>query len=583
MRFFDLASVFEKIEATSSRLEMTSIFAEFLKATPPELADKVVYLAQGSIAPAFEGIDLGIGDKFVMEAISTFSGYTREQIEAMYKKEGDLGQVAFLLAQKKKQTSLYSEELTVEHVYGAFQKIASQGGTGSQGSKIGMLSELLNSATPVEAKYLVRFPTGKLRLGIGDPTILDALSVVGASDKSLRVEIERAYSLCSDLGLVAQMFLTDPKSLSRFRVTPFKPIRPALAERENSSQAIIERMGECSVEAKYDGLRMQVHKDGQKVEIYSRKLEKMTLMFPDIVKAVRQLPQKRLILEGEALAYSDEEDKYFSFQQLMSRKRKYGIGKATEDLPLQLFVFDLMLVEDIDYTLEAYSVRRAKIEDILGLKRGRKPSQDLLLPSARIIARNTEELEEYFQKCLKEGLEGIIAKDQSMPYVAGARKFAWIKLKKSYGSSVDTVDAVVVGYYLGKGQRAEFEFGGLLVAVQNTDTGKLETLARIGSGFSEDEMTSFQAQLEKLKVKEKPKQLVAKVECDFWVEPSVIVTVAFDEITQSPQHTCAFVGGKGLALRFPRMVGVREDKGLAEATTTNEVVEMYGLQKKEKA
>ncbi|MBM3229660.1 ATP-dependent DNA ligase, partial [Candidatus Parvarchaeota archaeon] len=564
-------------------------YAEFLKTIPageiPELADKVVYLTQGSIAPPFEGVDIGIGEKFVMESIATFSGYTRKQIEILYKEKGDLGDVASLLAGKKKQTSLGGAELTVEHVYQSFQKIAAQSGQGSQSSKIGILAELLNSASPVEAKYIVRFPLGKLRLGIGDPTILDALSLIGAQDKSMRQQIERAYNLCSDLGYVAKIFLEDQKSISRLKVTPFKPIRPALAEREISPQAIIERTGECSVEAKYDGLRMQVHKSGDKVEIYSRKLEKMTGMFPDIVKAARGLDERMLIFEGEALAYSPEENKYFSFQQLMQRKRKYDIGKMSQQLPLQMFAFDIMLAGSTDFTLEPYSIRREKLELLLGSTGTKKQDfQGVILPSARIIARSAQELEEYFQKCLSEGLEGVIAKDLRMPYVAGARKFAWIKLKKSYGSSVDTIDAVVVGYYLGKGARSEFEFGGLLVAVQNEQTGALETVAKIGSGFSEEEMRELQERLYASKSREKPKGVESRLEPDFWVEPSMVVTVAFDEISQSSQHTCSIDGeGRGLALRFPRLVGIREDKGTVQATTSAEVLEMFGLQRRAKA
>jgi len=185
-----------------------------------------------------------------------------------------------------------------------------------------------------------------------------------------------------------------------------------------------------------------------------------------------------------------------------------------------------------------------------------------------------------FQESMSSGLEGIMAKDLNAPYTAGKRKFAWIKLKKSYGKAVDTVDGVVVGYYLGKGSRAEFEFGGLLIAVRNEDTGKLETVAKIGSGFTEDEMVSLEKMLDKIKTKEAPEDLVHTIAPDFWVEPKYVVEVAFDEITKSPTHTCGLREGndKGYALRFPRLVQIRKDKGVKDATTTSEVEEMFELQ-----
>ena len=205
-----------------------------------------------------------------------------------------------------------------------------------------------------------------------------------------------------------------------------------------------------------------------------------------------------------------------------------------------------------------------------------------LAPSEQIITDSPKKLEEFFQRCTLEGLEGIIAKDLEQPYVAGARKFAWIKLKKSYGEMADTVDAVIVGYYLGKGSRQEFEFGGLLACVLNEETNELETVAKIGSGFSEDEMKSFEAMLAKIKLAKKPKGVNSKLEPDFWVKPKYVVAVAADEITLSPMHTCGMAGDTGYALRFPRMMALREDKGPEEATTTREIIEMFEMQKRKR-
>ena len=585
MLFSGVAQHFSKIEVTASRLSMSGIISElFLQASPGE-ARQLVYIMEGNVAPSHEGLDVGIGEKFAIRAIAKTSGYTIRQVELDSKKSGDLGATAEALLSKKAQLSLASSENTLEKVYASFLKIARMSGAGSQDAKISVLSELLNGATPLEAKYLVRFCLGKLRLGVGDPSLIDALSMVRHADKTDKIMLERAFNLCSDLGEVAEVYLSG-SDLSRFSAMPFKPIRPALAERLPNADEIIEKLcseGEdeekkpiiarkCAVEAKYDGLRMQVHlKDGH-VEIYSRKLEKMTHMFPEIVEAAAALPAASAIFEGEALAYNMREKRYYSFQQTIQRKRKHGVERMAEEFPLRLFAFDLMYLDD-DLTLTPYLERRKALEKFV---EGNKT----IVPSDLIYTDSPKKLDEYFQRSINEGLEGIIAKDLAQPYVAGARKFAWIKLKKSYGAMADSVDAVIVGYYLGKGAREEFKFGGVLAAVPNDETGALETIAKIGGGFTEDEMTALESALEKLKTKEKPRELISNLEPDFWVVPKIVITVAADEITLSPMHTCGMVGETGYALRFPRMVNMREDKSPADATTVREVISMFEMQRR---
>jgi DNA ligase-1 len=317
---------------------------------------------------------------------------------------------------------------------------------------------------------------------------------------------------------------------------------------------------------------MQVHLKEGRVEIFSRKLEKMTHMFPEIVEAARKLDARSAIFEGEALAYSQSEKKYLSFQQTIQRKRKHGVEQMARDFPLKLFAFDLMYLNGKDFTQKKYSERR---EELVRLVKGSKA----IVPSEQIITDSAEELEEYFKSLVDAGLEGIIAKDLDQPYIAGARKFAWIKLKKSYGELADTIDAVIVGYYLGKGARQKFEFGGLLAAVLNDETGELETIAKIGSGFSEDEMQTLEKMLYAIREKEKPSRLNSKLVPDFWVKPKYVITVAADEITLSPMHTCGMVGETGYALRFPRMISFREDKSPEDITTTREIIEMFMMQK----
>jgi len=570
LRFSVIANTFQKLEEKSGRLEMTDILAELFKKAKEGEVDKLVYLIQGILAPPYEGLDLGVGEKFAIEAIAVSSGHTSAQVDRHYKKSGDLGLTAEELLSKKKQMALSMQEMDLPYLFSSLMKVGKASGSGSQDLKIKLLTEMLNNSSPLEARYIVRFALGRLRLGIGDPTILDSISVAHAGDKSLREPLERAYNICSDMGFVAKSFYKSKKSIEKFKVQPFKPLMPALAERLSSPEQIVGKIGKCGVEAKYDGFRLQCHKKGDVVELYSRKLEKMTHMFPDVVEAIQALKAKEIIFEAEALAFNKKAGKYFSFQQTMHRRRKHGIEDASKELPLNLFCFDILYLNGKDLTNKPYEKRREQLEKIF--KKG------ILIPSKLLITDDAKKVDKVFKDSLNEGLEGIIAKDLKAPYAAGKRKFAWIKLKKSYGKSVDTIDGVIVGYFLGKGSRAEFKFGGLLVAVNNSETGKLETVAKIGSGFTEDEMALLRKMLHSIKTKEAPGSLDYKIEPDFWVQPKYVVEVAFDEITKSPTHTCGMKDEKGYALRFPRMISLRDDKSTKEASTTEEVIDMFELQ-----
>ncbi|MDD5022930.1 MAG: ATP-dependent DNA ligase [Candidatus ainarchaeum sp.] len=574
MLFRECAEVFEKLESISKRLEMTSILADFFRKVPSNEIQPLIYMIQGILSPPFLSVELGLGERFAISAIASSAGYPIKEVEKNFAKSGDLGKTAESLLEKKKQLSLSSRKLDLIYLYNSLVKIAKTSGAGSQELKIKLLTELLNNSTPLESRFIIRFVIGELRLGVGDPTILDALSVLKAGDKSLREELDRAYNICADLGLVAKIFMESSEQIKHFKVKPFNPLIPALAERLSNSEEIINKIGKCAVENKFDGLRLQCHKKGELVEIYSRKLEKMTHMFPDLVKEIKSLKQDEIIFEGEALAFNKKQDRYFSFQETIRRRRKHGIEESSKEFPLNLFVFDIFYIDGRDLTKESYTQRRKYLEQIF-------PTTLLKLSENKIVS-TAEEMEILFQNAIKENLEGIMAKDLNSPYTAGKRKFAWIKLKKSYGKSVDTIDAVIVGYYLGKGSRAKFKFGGVLTAIHNPDSGKFETIANIGSGFTEEEMNNFEKILNKIKSKKPSKNLIFKTEPDFWVKPKYVVEIAFDEITQSPTHTCGMENDKGYALRFPRIVKLREDRSENEVTTTKEIIDMYWLQFKNK-
>ncbi len=581
MKFKELAAVFEKIEAKTSRLAITDDLAALFKECSPREAKHVAYLIQGILAPQHEGIQIGMADKMTVRSISLVSGKSAGEIESLYRKTGDLGIVARELLAGKKQATLASRALDVEKVYENFFKIATASGVGSQESKIKLLAELLSNASPSEAKIIVRFVTGSLRLGVGDFTVLDALSVLKAGSKELRNDLERAYNLTSDLGFVTELFLLKGlEAVKKITPMPFKPIRPALAERLENAEEIIKKLGECSVEQKFDGFRLAVHKQGSRVELYSRRQEKVTHMFPDVVKAVKKQlgKQREFILEGEAIAFNEATGSFMPFQETMQRKRKHGIAEKAEELPLKLFVFELLYLNGVDYTMKPYRERRKALAEII-----EKGERIALAPS--IIAKNAGELQKFFDESVEAGLEGIIAKDLNAPYTAGARKFAWIKLKRSYSEKLaDTLDVVIVGYYFGKGKRTQFGFGGLLTAVYDDENNRFRTIAKIGSGFTEAQMKEFSETLAKIAVKQKPANVDAIIEPHAWVKPQYVVEVNADEITRSPIHTCAKRGveTEGLALRFPRLVRVREKKP-EDATTEKEVLELFELQHKRAA
>jgi len=567
MKFKILAQAFEGIESTPKRLEMTDILAELFKKTGAENIKKIIYLIQNQVEPPFKGVVIGMGEKLVARSVAVVSGCSASEVNKKFQKTGDLGLVAQEVLETKKQLALTSKSLTVEKVYKNFYKIAKSSGSGSQEMKIKLLGELLSNANSLEAKFITRIPLNKLRLGIGDPTILDALSVKKAGDKSLREDLERAYNLCSDLGEVAEVFYKKGmKGIKKFRITPGNPIRPMAGERLKTAEDIIEKIGKCAVEGKYDGLRLQVHKKANQIWIFSRNLENMTHMFPDVVSEIKKL-KKDLILEGEALLYNEKKDRYLPFQETIQRKRKHDVSKFAREYPLTVFMFDMLYFDGKDLTQRPYSERRKYIEKI--------KETNTLKRAQRIVTDDPKEFDNYFKECVKDGLEGVMAKDLNAIYIAGARKFGWIKLKKSYqGKLADTIDAVILGYFRGKGHRAKFGFGGFLAGVYDEEKDEFKTICKVGTGFSEDQMKELKIELDKIKLKEKDKRVVSNIKADFWVEPKLVVQLTADEISKSPIHTA-----DSLALRFPRLISKTfVDKTAEQATTVYEINELYGMQ-----
>ena len=592
MLFSRLATFFDRLEATSSRRSLVRILAELVAEADTDEIDRIIYLCQGRLAPVFEPIEIGMGEKLVAEAISLANGVSRADVLGRYAKAGDLGLVAWDLASERTGGNGAAESAmdrgkvgaitepedgpSVGGVFDELAGIATTSGAGSVERKLRRFAEMLAELEPVSAKHLVRIPLGKLRLGIGDPTMLDALSLAYVGDTSLRGALERAYNETSDLGLIARTLATGgSESIDEIRLRVGNPIRPALAERLPTAEAIIAKLGTCAVEPKFDGFRCQVHKDGNRVRIFSRNLEDLTAMFPEIVEAARSSVRARTaIFEGEAIAYNPASEEYLPFQETTRRRRKHGIAALAAEMPLRLFVFDLMYVDGENVSSRPYVERRALLQRAI-------PGDGAIGVTPEIVARTPAELEAVFLDNIGKGLEGVVAKRLDAPYQAGARNYSWVKLKRAQAGRLrDTVDCVVLGYIYGRGKRAAFGAGALLVGVYDAAHDEFTTVTKIGTGLSDEEWREIRRRCDAIMVASRPARVNAIIQPSVWVEPQVVVEVLADEITRSPVHTAGRRdAGSGYALRFPRLVSFRDaDKRPEDATTVDEIVAMYEQQ-----
>jgi DNA ligase-1 len=564
---------------------MTDYLVELLKQTPKDLIDKVVYLTQGKLYPDFIGIEIGIAEKLAIRAVAKATGHSEKEIEEDLTKTGDLGETAQNFSKEKAQAQLFREPLTVRKVYGELDKMAKATGAGSMDQKINLLAGLLANATPKEAKFIVRTVTGQLRLGIADMTVLDALAIAYGGGKEARKDVERAYNISSDLGRVAKTIVEKGiEGLRRFEVSLGEPIRPMLAERLGSPQEILEKLGgKCIAEFKYDGERIQAHKQGDKVTLFSRRLENITEQYPDAVELFKNyVKAKDAIVEAECVAVDPDTGEMRPFQELMHRRRKYGIKKAMEEYPVSLFIFDALYIDGEDLTLKPYPFRHKRLEKII-------KQSDHVRVAEYLITNNVEELERFFEKAVESGCEGLICKSitEDAVYQAGARGWLWIKYKRDYKSEMtDTVDLVVVGAFHGRGKRAG-TYGALLLATYDPAEDAFKTVTKCGTGFTDEELKKLPKMMEKHRIPHRHPRVKSTLEADVWFEPAVVIETMGAEITLSPIHTCAMNvirKGSGLAIRFPRFTGnYRLDKSAEDATTVDEIVQMYRNQLKKLA
>lgn len=581
MKYEEIVKIYDKIARTTKRLEMTDHLVELFSKVDAEVIDKVTYLTQGKVYPDFDPYELGLAEKMVIKALASTSGLRDNEIEEIWKEKGDMGLVAEEAISRKKQTTLLEmTELTVEKVYENLEKIAKASGPRSQDIKMRYLADLLHNAKPSEARYITRTVMGKMRLGIADMTMIDALAIAFA-EKEHRDEIERAYNVCSDLGKVSKTLAQEGlEEVRKIHLTVGVPIRAMLAERLSTLEEILEKTdGKAAFEYKYDGLRLQAHITQQKVGLYSRRLENVTDQFPEFKRdLLKVFKGKEGILEGECVPIDVNTGAFLPFQMVSHRRgRKYGLREAQEEYPVHLVLFDCLYLDGEDLTNKSYEERREQ------LKKAVKPSESIMF-SEVLVTDNADEAEEFFHKSIEDGSEGLIAKSLDSLYAAGSRGWNWIKYKKDYKSEMsDTVDLVVVGAFAGRGRRAG-TYGALLMAAYDQEEDRFKTMCKLGSGFDDEMLLALPKKLEEYKIDEVHVKVDSKLEADFWFEPSVVLEVLGAEITISPSHTVGMglrKKGAGLAIRFPRFTGRwRDDKGPTETTTTKELVGMYESQLK---
>lgn len=580
MHFEVLAESFEKMTKTSSRIELTSILVDLLKKTPKSLISKVAYLIQGKLYPDFVPVNIGMAEKTAEKAIEKAFTASSRTIRELRTRTGDLGSVAEKLSEHKTPTLFSSGKLTVEQVYSTLEEIASTTGKGSATMRMSKLSTLLNSASNLEAKFLIRFLTGNLRLGVADFTVLDALAITFTQDKKNREILENSYNLTSDLGYVADLLANGGiKAVQKIRATAGKPVRPMLAERMESGEQIIEKMScDASAEYKLDGERTQVHKtkDG-KITIFSRRLEQITEQYQDVVKALEELPARDFIVEGEVVAI-DKNGRYLPFQELMHRRRKYDLEKAMEDYPVVVNLFDVLLYDGEPTLDEPYSERRKVLENAHA--RIKNVEKVMLVPAKRVST--AIEIDALMEEALSIGCEGLVVKDPKSSYRAGAREYAWIKLKPEYRPNMrDTLDLVIVGANHGMGRRAGV-YGAFLLAAYDPNDDVFKTTTKVGTGFSDEDLQKISNLLDEHKLDVRSPRVEARVNSEVWFEPKIVIEIIASELTLSPIYTAGLDlvrKDSGLALRFPKFTGkIRGDKSPEDATTVFELLDVYQKQ-----
>jgi len=566
VKYTTLAETFEKLEKTASYLQKNEVIVDLLKKTPAEEMERVVLLLLGRTNPAHVSKETGVGLQQLKKAVAKASGYSSSEVDKLMRQIGDLGEVARQLLGKKEQVTFSSEHLTVKKVFENVRALPDISGEGSVDKKIAAIAELLSNSAPLEAKYVTRTVLGDLRIGVAEGRLRDAIAT---AFKVSQDAVEHAYMLTTDYAVVAKSAAArGEKGLEKLELSVGHPVNPMLAQRAESIDEVLERMGgKAAFEIKLDGIRIQAHKDGDKITMFTRSMEDYTNMFPDLIDPIRRaLKSKRAILDGELVAIDKKTGKPMPFQEVLKRRRKYEIKKTIEQIPVEIHFFDVLLSDGETLLDEPYTKRRGVLEKIL------KPTDKIMIVEQEITG-DKEEIQKFMSKALAMGHEGLLAKDLNANYRAGRREFVWLKLKPV----LETLDLVVVGGLYGKGKRAGF-FGSYLLAALDEGTGRFKTISKCGSGYTDEDLKELTKMFKKIQLNKPHPEVDIEIDCDAYFEPRVIFETAFEEIQVSPaeKHT------SGLGLRFPRFIRVREDRRPQEAATIKEIMRLFEAQERKK-
>jgi len=588
MKFAELSVYLERLEMTSSRIDITKILADLFTSAQSSEVDKITYLLLGCLAPSYKGIVFNLAERMMIGVLAQAYGVEKDKVRRIYKKKGDLGLTASVLAQSVKAPAkgwsssgrkVQRLDLSVTDVFDRLLDIAKDGGEKSVERKVTEMARLLSELDSLSAKFVARIPVGRLRLGFSDKTILDALSWAETGSKSKSKRIEEAYVILPDVGLLAKNVKEQgiDKAVKNIKPIVGVPVLPMLAQRIKSPAEMIAKMGKVFVEPKFDGLRVLIHyqksRDSSEgwvngVKAFTRNLNNVVDMFSELKEVGKHVKARELILDAEAVGMDPEMIKMVNFQTTMQRRRKYNIAEKAKSVPLKFQVFDIIYKDGENLMGLPYYKRREILERTISDKK-------LLIVDEAIVTADPEVINREYREKIKAGLEGVIIKQYDTTYLPGRTGWRWVKMKQEEAASgklADTVDCVVMGYTAGRGKRVSFGLGQFLVGVR--DNGEIKTVTKVGTGLTDDQFRELKKRLLGSEVKDKPKNYVVTklLEPDFWVTPQVIVEIAADEITKSPSHSA------GYALRFPRLVKFRDDKSVREATTVEELKRLFKLQ-----
>jgi len=555
MRYSILADTYEELEKESGKLKKTDILSELLSKTSSEILPKVVILASGKVFPAYSELETGVATKMMIRAIAKATGISSNEIIKKFKEFGDLGLVAEECIKHKKQKTFFKKSLTVELVFKNMQKLAVLTGTGSQEKKLNLIAELLVSAEPKEARYVVRTILETLRIGVAEGIIRDAIAKTFNVGSKL---VESAWFLNQDYGEIAKITKEKgEKGLKKVKIELGKPIMIMLGEKAPTLKEALEKYENSILEYKYDGMRTQIHKKKDKIWIFTRRLENVTNQFPDLVNFAKEgIKVNECIIEGEAIGIDPKTHEPIPFQELSRRiQRKYDIRLMTKKIPVRIYLFDIVYLNGKILFNEPYSKRR-KI-----LKKSIKVISKKFEMSQSLVTKDLKKAQKFYKESLKEKQEGLMVKNLDAKYQPGRRVGYWLKVKPV----MESLELVIVGAEWGKGKRSHW-LSSFTIACRDPDTGEYLPCGKLGIGLTDEQFQEFTKKLKGLIVKEKGIELKIK--------PEVVIEVVYEEIQKSPTYE------SGYALRFPRLQRVRGDRRPEDCDTIDRVTKLFKSQGK---